>query len=74
MERLDQGHLHAKLVILRLTCLDQESNPASGQWEASSLAQIYSNIVFIAIWNIYCTYEPATWLFPKIHEHKYELH
>ncbi len=27
MERLDQGHLHPKLEVQRLTCLGRESNP-----------------------------------------------
>jgi hypothetical protein len=29
MERLDQGHLHPKLEVPRLTCLGWESSPAS---------------------------------------------
>ncbi len=29
MKRLDQGHLHPKLEVPRLTCPGQESNPTS---------------------------------------------
>jgi hypothetical protein len=29
MERLDQGDLHSKLEVLRVTCPSRESNPAS---------------------------------------------
>jgi hypothetical protein len=29
MERLDQGHLHLKLEVMRLACLGRESNRAS---------------------------------------------
>jgi hypothetical protein len=53
MERLDQGHLHPKLKISRLTCLGQELNPDPPQWEASTLAKSYSNSILIAIQNIY---------------------
>ncbi len=37
MERLDQGHLHPKLEVLRLTCLGRESNLGPPQCEASLL-------------------------------------
>ncbi len=50
MERLDQGHLHPKLEVPRLTSIVQESNPGlhSG---TSTLAKSYSNSILIAIWN-----------------------
>jgi hypothetical protein len=59
MERLDQGHLCPILVVPRQTCLGRESSPASGQWEASTLAKSYSNSGLIAIRNIYIC-EPST--------------
>jgi hypothetical protein len=31
MERLDKGHLHPELEVLRLTCLGWESNPNSSK-------------------------------------------
>jgi hypothetical protein len=40
MKRLDQGHLHPKLDVPRLTCLGWESNPGlRGAEEASTLLE-----------------------------------
>ncbi len=53
MKRLDQGHLHPKLEVPGLTCTGQESNPGPLQWEGSTLEKSHSNILLIAIRNIY---------------------
>jgi hypothetical protein len=48
MKRHDQGHLHPKLEIPRLTCLGRDRTRA---WEAGTPTQSYSNSV-VAIRNI----------------------
>jgi hypothetical protein len=41
MERLEQGHLHPKLEVPRLTCFGQESNPGLLGGEASTLKELF---------------------------------
>jgi hypothetical protein len=53
VERLDQGHLHPELEVLRLTFLRWELNPDLHGWEESTLAKSYSNTVLIAIRNFH---------------------
>jgi hypothetical protein len=49
MGRLDQGHLHPKLEVPRLTCSGRDSNPGLPRppwWEANTLERSHSNILF----------------------------
>ncbi len=53
LKRLDQGHLHPKLEVPRLTCPEQESHTGPLRWEASALEKSNSNSLLIAFPNIY---------------------
>ncbi len=74
---LDQGCLHPKLEVLRLTCLSQESNPRPPQWEASTQERSHLNSLLMAIrniwprdqWRMLVTWLPQCMCYINIHEH-----
>jgi hypothetical protein len=70
---LAPGHLHPLLDDPRLTCPGRESSLGPPRWEASTLAQSYSNSLLLPIRNIYMSlrhylYISSSETFPFFHK------